>query len=181
MTDCSICFDTISAETGQVILACSHVYHLGCVGKWLQTHDTCPLCRAEPTEKEKIASPVEEEEEDDEEDSYEEDEAEEEETHSMNIPEFNFAAAALRAEDAAFEGARCLFEAAEAGTLVAPQAPAAPLVDVSWRVRRTCYYSDTKLTVEYTEKREEDLRRRYKKNVNHSFTVEVARGGYESA
>lgn len=53
--ECSICTDVITAETGQVKLACSHVFHLGCIGRWtIRGATNCPLCRTNLTEKEMI-------------------------------------------------------------------------------------------------------------------------------
>ena len=53
--ECSICTDLITAETGQVTLACSHTFHLGCIGRWsTQGATNCPLCRANLGEKEII-------------------------------------------------------------------------------------------------------------------------------
>lgn len=53
--ECSICTDLITAETGQATLACSHTFHLGCIGRWsTQGATNCPLCRAELGEKEVI-------------------------------------------------------------------------------------------------------------------------------
>jgi hypothetical protein len=52
---CSICTDLITAETGQVKLACSHTFHLGCIARWTtRGASNCPMCRAELTEKEQI-------------------------------------------------------------------------------------------------------------------------------
>ena len=44
-TICSICQDEV--EEGQEVLKlhCRHVYHTTCVVSWLQSHNTCPLCR----------------------------------------------------------------------------------------------------------------------------------------
>ncbi len=53
--ECSICTDAITAETGQVKLACSHTFHLGCIARWATGGaSNCPMCRAELTEKERV-------------------------------------------------------------------------------------------------------------------------------
>ena len=58
--DCSICFDAITAGTGQTTLGCGHAYHMGCITGWFyaasisqQGRDvTCPCCRKVVTEEE---------------------------------------------------------------------------------------------------------------------------------
>ncbi len=53
--ECSICTDPITHETGQVKLACSHTFHLGCIGRWMtRGSSNCPMCRTELSEKEVI-------------------------------------------------------------------------------------------------------------------------------
>ena len=92
--ECSICCDTIETSGGHVTLACQHQYHLGCIGRWLLKSETCPMCRKETSDKEKIIkddewlSWVSDEEEDE---SVEDDRTEE----NTDIPEFNEAAHAL--------------------------------------------------------------------------------------
>jgi hypothetical protein len=39
---CSVCLD---AMTQGRRLACSHVFHEACLGRWFESHDTCPMCR----------------------------------------------------------------------------------------------------------------------------------------
>lgn len=85
--ECSICFDEITSSSGQVVLGCSHTYHLGCVSRWFLKETTCPLCRQETGEKEKILDVISE--------SEEEDEEEEIEEEDDDIPEFNDAVHAL--------------------------------------------------------------------------------------
>ena len=59
MTDCSICFDAVTATTGRTTLSCGHEFHLKCIGSWLMRSEaaaTCPCCRSEPTEHERLAT-----------------------------------------------------------------------------------------------------------------------------
>ncbi|GAB4845516.1 hypothetical protein Ancab_038921 [Ancistrocladus abbreviatus] len=45
---CAICLEKLTAkeEEAEVLrLPCSHVFHGGCILKWLERHDSCPLCR----------------------------------------------------------------------------------------------------------------------------------------
>ncbi|KAK4257395.1 hypothetical protein QN277_006988 [Acacia crassicarpa] len=55
-TLCSICFQDILSnkrqeeeeeeeEAVQIPKPCGHVYHLNCILKWFNKHNTCPLCR----------------------------------------------------------------------------------------------------------------------------------------
>ena len=52
--DCPICYDAISAASGITTLACSHSYHLKCITQWFHQHETCPCCRKEAGEYEKV-------------------------------------------------------------------------------------------------------------------------------
>jgi len=65
MTECSICFADITAETGRTVLGCKHEFHLKCVVTWLQKGGSCPCCRQSPGEMEDIAIPSQEDEEGD--------------------------------------------------------------------------------------------------------------------
>jgi hypothetical protein len=40
--ECTICFRLLYDV---MMLPCSHSFHLKCIGKWLNTNNTCPLCR----------------------------------------------------------------------------------------------------------------------------------------
>ncbi|XP_042519788.1 RING-H2 finger protein ATL7-like [Macadamia integrifolia] len=45
-TQCSVCLGDYQAEDKlQQIPACGHIFHMDCIGHWLATHTTCPLCR----------------------------------------------------------------------------------------------------------------------------------------
>ncbi len=78
--NCSICLDDILATTGSATLSCGHHFHIGCLGRWLVKNESCPYCRHEANDKEKIA----EDQEDDEESEYEDDEYEDEEDDYPN-------------------------------------------------------------------------------------------------
>lgn len=44
---CSVCLDEIKKElVWPVTLACSHIFHLGCIAPWLERQNSCPLCRS---------------------------------------------------------------------------------------------------------------------------------------
>jgi hypothetical protein len=54
---CPICMDAIVAGvTGETRTSCGHSFHFQCLVVWMSvgTHKTCPVCRAEPSEKERI-------------------------------------------------------------------------------------------------------------------------------
>ena len=53
--ECSICLNEISKVTGVVTLGCCHNFHLGCIGRWVLKNESCPLCRHELGEQERIA------------------------------------------------------------------------------------------------------------------------------
>lgn len=84
-TDCPCCFEAITAETGQVSLGCSHVFHYRCLTEWFLNQESnglpqnCPCCRREGSESEKLP-PLREVADDDEDDDsdYEGEEDEDE-------------------------------------------------------------------------------------------------------
>ena len=47
---CTICLDDVKVGEKAALLPCKHWFHEECVAKWLQGHNTCPVCRA-PIEK----------------------------------------------------------------------------------------------------------------------------------
>jgi len=54
---CPICMDAIVARvTGETRTSCGHSFHFQCLVSWMSvgTRKTCPVCRAEPSEKERI-------------------------------------------------------------------------------------------------------------------------------
>ena len=65
MVSCPICMDAIVARlTGETRTSCGHSFHFQCIVSWMSggTRKTCPVCRAEPSEKERIVleGPVDE-------------------------------------------------------------------------------------------------------------------------
>ena len=43
---CAVCLeDARRGEAVRRLPACGHLFHAGCVDKWLRAHATCPLCR----------------------------------------------------------------------------------------------------------------------------------------
>ncbi|KAF8045395.1 hypothetical protein N665_5015s0001, partial [Sinapis alba] len=45
--ECSICLNEFEDdETLRLVPKCCHVFHPDCIDAWLQSHATCPLCRA---------------------------------------------------------------------------------------------------------------------------------------
>ncbi|XP_030548887.2 E3 ubiquitin-protein ligase RNF181-like [Rhodamnia argentea] len=45
--DCAICCEEIIVGSTASSMPCCHVYHRGCIAKWLKNSRTCPLCRFE--------------------------------------------------------------------------------------------------------------------------------------
>lgn len=77
--NCSICLDDILQSTGSATLSCGHQFHIGCLGRWLVKNESCPYCRHEANDKEKIAE--DQEDDDIEYDSEYEDDDEEEDDY----------------------------------------------------------------------------------------------------
>ena len=44
--ECPICSDVFGEKDPITRLACSHMYHTGCITRWCRTKTSCPLCRA---------------------------------------------------------------------------------------------------------------------------------------
>ena len=42
---CPICQDHISNKDIIRELTCKHIFHIGCIDRWLSEHDDCPLCK----------------------------------------------------------------------------------------------------------------------------------------
>ena len=48
---CSICLNEIKKEEDTCLIPCGHMFHDKCINKWLDTNNTCPVCRFElPTD-----------------------------------------------------------------------------------------------------------------------------------
>ncbi|MCL7035829.1 hypothetical protein MKW94_005546 [Papaver nudicaule] len=43
--DCVVCMDVFEDGTGVTYIPCSHFFHEGCLVRWLQESNSCPLCR----------------------------------------------------------------------------------------------------------------------------------------
>lgn len=43
-SECTICLLNYTEETKK-ITDCNHIFHDECIGRWLQTNNSCPLCR----------------------------------------------------------------------------------------------------------------------------------------
>ena len=54
-SECPICYEEITKGSGVTTLSCSHSYHLKCIAVWILKSETCPCCRKEVSEHEKIA------------------------------------------------------------------------------------------------------------------------------
>ena len=76
--DCSVCLDEISQTTGSATMACGHSFHIGCLARWLNKMETCPYCRHEANEHERIEEDKEQDEDSEEDDDSLEDEEEDE-------------------------------------------------------------------------------------------------------
>lgn len=73
-TDCSICYESITAATGKSVMSCGHEFHLRCLVQWLQQPSgagSCPCCRHEPGDLERVrAYPVGGDDDNDDEEDY---------------------------------------------------------------------------------------------------------------
>ena len=58
--ECPCCFEAITSQTGQVVMACSHVFHFRCITDWFLVQESndlpqnCPCCRDECSEIAKL-------------------------------------------------------------------------------------------------------------------------------
>jgi hypothetical protein len=46
-SDCPICLEKVGVGDDTSKLGCGHVYHAGCIYKWLDQDSRCPMCRQE--------------------------------------------------------------------------------------------------------------------------------------
>ncbi len=53
--ECSICFESIDEGTGSARLSCNHLFHFGCLARWVLKNQTCPYCRHQTNRYETIA------------------------------------------------------------------------------------------------------------------------------
>ena len=45
--ECTICMDSFDASAVVTQLPCKHMFHKKCILRWLDSHNSCPLCRSE--------------------------------------------------------------------------------------------------------------------------------------
>ena len=89
----------LTAKTGSAQLSCGHQFHLGCIGRWILKTETCPMCRHEMGDHEKIAE--DEASASDDEDFYESED--EQQSSLLIIPKFDAESFALRVMRDTFE------------------------------------------------------------------------------
>ena len=53
-TRCNICLEDFARGDNVLSLPCFHIYHEDCIVHWLKEHKTCPVCRKDCTEDERI-------------------------------------------------------------------------------------------------------------------------------
>ena len=44
---CTVCCELIHMGTEGMFMPCGHIYHPDCLKPWLETNNTCPVCRFE--------------------------------------------------------------------------------------------------------------------------------------
>lgn len=42
---CAVCLNEMLGQAG-LYTPCGHCFHVRCIRRWLERHETCPLCRA---------------------------------------------------------------------------------------------------------------------------------------
>ena len=53
--ECPICYEEITCDSGVTKLACSHSFHLKCIVTWILKSETCPCCRKDVCNNEKLS------------------------------------------------------------------------------------------------------------------------------
>lgn len=43
--NCVICLTDFVVNDKAIILPCTHLFHSACIKSWLQSNDTCPICK----------------------------------------------------------------------------------------------------------------------------------------
>jgi hypothetical protein len=43
--ECIICLDAFKLGDKRTLLPCTHDFHFNCINKWLETNNTCPICK----------------------------------------------------------------------------------------------------------------------------------------
>jgi len=46
MGECPICYEKITSKTS-ITTRCKHVFHNACLQRWMETSQTCPMCRGD--------------------------------------------------------------------------------------------------------------------------------------
>tara|TARA_Y100000992_G_scaffold256464_1_gene189974 strand:- start:3301 stop:3633 length:333 start_codon:yes stop_codon:yes gene_type:complete len=46
--ECAVCLDAFRTRQHCRFLPCGHVFHKGCIDRWLRRRQWCPVCRAGP-------------------------------------------------------------------------------------------------------------------------------------
>ena len=59
--DCSICLEKVDETTGSATLSCGHLFHFGCLARWILKNETCPYCRHQTNAFESIQESDDEE------------------------------------------------------------------------------------------------------------------------
>jgi hypothetical protein len=45
LNQCSVCLENINVGESCVTLECNHKFHVQCIERWCERHNTCPVCR----------------------------------------------------------------------------------------------------------------------------------------